>query len=71
MRLALAMGLLRLPDVAGYGWAGAWLWLPDLTLVIGILAVLLAATALLLALASWRGRRGSSAGVASAANRSS
>ena len=71
VRLALAMGLLRLPDVAGYGWAGAWLWLPDLTLVIGILAVLLAATALLLALASWRGRRGSSAGVASAANRSS
>jgi CubicO group peptidase (beta-lactamase class C family) len=52
--LALALVLALLPIAAGYGWAGAWLWLPDLTLVIASLIALLGATALVLAAAALR-----------------
>jgi hypothetical protein len=57
VRVILVVVLLRLPGATGYGWPAAWLWLPDLTLVIGILAALLAATAFLTVVADWRARR--------------
>jgi len=60
-RLVLVVLLLSLPALSGYGWAGAWTWLPDLTLLIGLLASLLAATALVLA-AAWRTRPGQVSG---------
>jgi hypothetical protein len=57
VRLILVAVLLRLPAAAGYGWAGAWVWMPDLTLVVGLLALLLAATTLALTIATWRAAR--------------
>jgi hypothetical protein len=46
VRALVVAGLVVLP-VLSYGWRGLWVWAPDLTLVIGSLALLLATTAAL------------------------
>ena len=51
-----------LPAASGYGWAASWTWLPDLTLVIALLATVLAATAIARAAAAWRTRPGNVTG---------
>jgi CubicO group peptidase (beta-lactamase class C family) len=47
---ALGAGLLILMPALSYGWGGLWTWAPDLAVVIGTLALLLAAGAALRAL---------------------
>lgn len=55
-RLVVDAFLLRLPAATSYGWAAAWVWLPDLTLTVALLASLLTATALLLPIATRRAK---------------
>jgi hypothetical protein len=47
VRLAAVALLSAIPQAAGYGWAGAWVWAPDLTLVLGVLVALLLLTMVL------------------------
>jgi CubicO group peptidase (beta-lactamase class C family) len=49
--------LLQLPVAVGYGWGAAWVWLPDLTLVVGLLVLVLAGNALVRGFALWYWRR--------------
>jgi hypothetical protein len=56
VRILMIGGLVALPSSVGYGWPAAWLWAPDLTLTLGVLVALLAATAVLRGLALARGR---------------
>jgi CubicO group peptidase (beta-lactamase class C family) len=43
VNLVLGMAVLSLPLVLGFGWAGAWTWIPDFALVLLVLGVLLVA----------------------------
>ena len=58
VRLALVGVLAVLPGLLGHTWSSLWLWAPDLALVIGLLAVLLLATAVARAASLLDGRGG-------------
>jgi CubicO group peptidase (beta-lactamase class C family) len=56
VRTAVVAGLVVLP-ILSYGWRGLWTWAPDLALVMGSLALLLATTTALRVIAATRGHR--------------